>query len=43
MVLNFYIIFSNEVAKYQNKIKENDEWKIMYFGSFILIRKVFVY
>ena len=43
MVLNFDIIFSNEVAKYQTQkhLKEKYGRKIMYFGSYILINKVF--
>ena len=44
MVLNFDIIFSNEVAKYQTQkhLKEKYGRKIMYFGSYILIKKVFI-
>ena len=43
MVLNFDIIFSNEVAKYQTQkhLKEKYGKKIMYLGSYILINKVF--
>ena len=43
MVLNFNIIFPNEVAKYQTQkyFEEKDGSKIMYFGSYIIINKVF--
>ena len=44
MVLNFNIIFSNEVAKYQTQkhLKEKYGRKVIYFDRYVLINKVLV-